>query len=76
MSDNIFWLRIWAISALTVSVLILSIGASVIYDSAKIAEAIKNGADPMKASCAIRGFNGGGAGSAVCAQVAAKGVNQ
>ena len=62
-----FWLIIWGMVAATVLTLILSLTIITLYEDHKVAELIAAGKPPMEASCAVRGFGGGGATSWICA---------
>lgn len=65
-NDQIFWLRIWqTISALT-AVGILMMGGCTCYETAKVAEMVAGGADPIAARCAL-GWTGSVSGPLLCA---------
>ncbi len=53
MKDNAFWYGIWKLVAICFCVLVGSLSGCVINSQYTVARAIKDGADPIKASCAI-----------------------
>lgn len=66
MEENKFWLRIWQTAAVTLCVFTLTVAGCVSNERAVLARMVKNGADPMRAACAI----GADARSGICAVLA------
>jgi hypothetical protein len=52
--DQKFWFGFWAILGSVLATVVITFTAAGMYTNSRIAEAIKNGADPMRAAC---GFN-------------------
>ena len=71
MDENTFWISIWRAVAAAICVLVVSIGGCVAHGQHLVSMAINNGADPIKAGCAINGINGS-TSAAICAAAAVK----
>lgn len=69
MDDNQFWLAIWRTVAAAFCVLIVSIGSCTSYQTHKVGEVIKGGADPLRARCGLLGSD---ERSGVCSMLAAQ----
>lgn len=69
-NENKFWLFVWGIIATVFSVLIVCFTVSNFDRRAKWEDAVKNGADPMVASCAL--YDQTGAEAVTCALLAVK----
>jgi len=67
MGDDEFFLTIWKLVAGVIIAIVVSISGCVIHQNVQISNAIENGADPMKASCA---FNNDG--KSFCTIIATK----
>jgi len=67
--DQNFWYSIWKLVSITVCVLIVSISGCTANDRRVVAEMVKNGADPVIASCSLGVV--GGYNAALCAQAIA-----
>ena len=57
---------LWALAAILVAALLASPVACTMHRQRLVAEAIKNGADPLAAKCAIEGDSGDNRTSAMC----------
>lgn len=57
MDENQFWIKIWSIIAICFCVLTLSISGCNINKHEKISEAVKQGSDPIAASCMFQRSN-------------------
>lgn len=66
MDDSIFWLRIWTAVIGSLLTVLLALVLNSAFESKLIAEAVKGGADPIKARCAIAGFSASSGGLAIC----------
>ena len=55
IDDTKFWLILWALILAGFVTLVTSISAAHIGNSRLIAQMVKDGADPIRAACAIRG---------------------
>lgn len=53
MEENTFWVSIWALAATVVISIVCSMCIYYTDVNAKILTAIKNGADPIEATCAF-----------------------
>ena len=53
MDENQFWLSVWKLVAISFCVLTATIGGCTAQSNYLVARAVKDGADPIKASCAI-----------------------
>lgn len=54
ISENTFWLVIWALVAAVITVITAAIFSYNVSVDRNINKAIKNGADPIKAMCAYK----------------------
>ena len=53
MESTNFWLAVWKIIAISVCVIIVSVGGCQSYQNHQIQLMVAGGAEPMKAACAI-----------------------
>ena len=53
MDSDQYWLRLWGIIAVTVVLMTFSMSSCTIHSNYKLAEVIKNGADPVEAGIAF-----------------------
>lgn len=65
MAENDFWIALWKLVAVVVCVLIATVGGCSIHKQSKVAELVKGGTDPIKASCGLGGVTSSNA--AICA---------
>ena len=56
MSEEEFWLGVWKIVATVLCVITLTIGGCEVSGRLLISGMVKDGADPIAASCAINGM--------------------
>lgn len=68
MEENTFWLRLWQSGAVALVLIVLTFAGCQARQSTAIERLVKDGADPIKAACAIQGSGT----SPVCAIAAAK----
>ena len=69
MDENTFWSRVWMSIAVLIAVVIVTVGGCTAYESARIADAVERGADPIDARCGIAGM---GNSLSICSIRAAK----
>lgn len=55
MNDNTYWALMWKLLTTIAVVAIVSVASCTAIESARVAEAVKNGADPISARCGIVG---------------------
>ena len=67
MSDEEFFLTIWKLAAIVLISIVLSVSGCISYTNSRISNAIENGVDPLKASCAFTNE-----GRSMCTIVATK----
>lgn len=68
MEENTFWLRIWQTAAAALVGLVLTFAGCTSIQNATIERMVKQGTDPLRAACAVRGE---GDRSGTCAVLAA-----
>ena len=69
MEENKFWISVWLLVSVVIVSLITAISVVNIDTTKKMDNAIKNGADPLRVSCA---YNPNQYNTAVCGVLAAK----
>lgn len=57
MDESVFRLRLWQSVIAGIVLAVCALAASSAYDSTLVAQAVKNGADPIRARCGIVGFS-------------------
>jgi hypothetical protein len=69
MDDNQFFALCWKIAGVILFTIVTTIGGCESYRASLVRDAIRAGADPLRASCAIYGMI---SGSTICAVLATK----
>lgn len=55
MEENAFWLRLWQSGAVALVLIVLTVAGCNARQVTAIERLVKDGADPVKAACAIQG---------------------
>jgi hypothetical protein len=70
MDENQYWVAVWKTVATAFCMFVLTIAGCTVNSNLAVKQAIKDGADPIKAGCAINGVNS--ENIAVCTIAASK----
>ncbi len=53
MEENQFWIAVWRATAAVIAVIVMTIGGCNVHQQRAVVQMVKNGADPLRASCAL-----------------------
>lgn len=69
MEENTFWITLWRSVLIALCIIVAIMAGCTMNNDRLIAEAIKNGADPIAANCAFEGFGHDAGRSLVCNKI-------